>query len=207
MRRLSAGSAGPRTSAPRARGRRQQPQQQHQRRSARPAGDSTERTAASSAGASAIQRQRAGRLACRAGPGPGPAAAAWRGSPITGADHAADQARARPRSGRGPASPRTTAPRARALIAASTQRERPCSSRSLPQRRSISASRSHPTTIPSRKGALCRKEKCVRSKWISTSPAPSAPAASAGRNGRIPTARGDADALEDVEDEMHRAVP
>ena len=63
------------------------------------------------------------------------------------------------------------------------------------------------TAIASRNPTLCRKEYEVWLKWISTFPAASAPVTTRRQERAHADRRGDADALEDVEDEMHRAVP
>ena len=74
------------------------------------------------------------------------------------------------------------------LIAARVRvTSRPVSS-SRVARRSVGPSSTTPITITSRNGACSRKEYEVCEKSICTSAAPSAPTASAGRNGLMPTA-------------------
>ena len=110
--------------------------------------------------------------------------------PDAGADHAADAARARPRSGPGPARRRTAARRCTRLTTASVERHRAAlrAARAW-RRRSVAPSRTTPMTITSRNGRLLQERvRSVRRSRSRASAAPSAPTASAGRNGRMPTA-------------------
>src|SRR5437660_9507048 len=74
------------------------------------------------------------------------------------------------------------------LAAASVSAIHRFSSAARVARRSLTPSRATPMTITSRNGAACRKEYEEWAKSIWTSAAPNTPAASAGRNGLMPTA-------------------
>ena len=64
-----------------------------------------------------------------------------------------------------------------------------------------------PTTSASRNGALCRKEKSVCVEVDLDVAGRERADGERGQERPDPDRRGDADPLEDVEDEMHRAVP
>ena len=111
--RVNAGSAGPRTSARRVRGRRSAATAEHETRSSPTGGATTDSAAIRTAEASAISGSADGRRGRRAARGPEPAAAAWRRSRSTAQSDAADQPGPVGVAAAARASPRTTARRAR----------------------------------------------------------------------------------------------